>query len=66
MQVNQLIAQGQWYRLVSCTFLHGNLLHLFTNCQAREEPCSVPSTRLLQPHGRSNRTLPMTADNEHE
>lgn len=33
-KVNQLIAQGQWYRLVSCTFLHGNLLHLFTNCQA--------------------------------
>lgn len=35
LQANQLIAQGQWYRLVSCTFLHGNLLHLFTNCQVR-------------------------------
>lgn len=33
LQMNPLIAQGQWYRLVSCTFLHANVLHLFTNCQ---------------------------------
>lgn len=33
--MNPLIAQGQWYRLVSCTFLHANVLHLFTNCQVR-------------------------------
>jgi len=30
-KVNDLIAQGQYYRLVSCMFLHGGILHLAVN-----------------------------------
>jgi len=26
-----LVAQGEWYRLVSCAFLHGSVLHIFFN-----------------------------------
>ena len=33
-QINPNIAAGEWYRLVSCTILHANLFHLYTNCSA--------------------------------
>ncbi|WP_449401166.1 rhomboid family intramembrane serine protease [Chryseobacterium wanjuense] len=26
-----LAKEGQWWRLVTCTFLHGGIMHLFTN-----------------------------------
>lgn len=38
-QINQKIAAGQLYRLISCTFLHGGLFHLLCNCK-------VPISRL--------------------
>jgi hypothetical protein len=34
-QINSSVAAGQWYRLITCTVLHGGLLHLFMNCQVR-------------------------------
>lgn len=33
-KINSSVAAGQWYRLITCTVLHGGLLHLFMNCQA--------------------------------
>ena len=30
-KVNELIAQGQYYRLISCMFLHGGIVHLGVN-----------------------------------
>ncbi|MFT5875244.1 MAG: rhomboid protease GluP [Clostridium sp.] len=30
-KVNELIAKGQYYRLISCMFLHGGILHLAVN-----------------------------------
>eukprot|EP00208_Stichococcus_sp_RCC1054_P008445 CAMPEP_0206149880 /NCGR_PEP_ID=MMETSP1473-20131121/38009_1 /ASSEMBLY_ACC=CAM_ASM_001109 /TAXON_ID=1461547 /ORGANISM="Stichococcus sp, Strain RCC1054" /LENGTH=293 /DNA_ID=CAMNT_0053547363 /DNA_START=627 /DNA_END=1509 /DNA_ORIENTATION=- len=33
-KINSKIAAGQLYRLVSCTVLHTNIMHLFINCQA--------------------------------
>lgn len=28
---NQAIEQGQWFRFITCTFLHGGLIHIATN-----------------------------------
>ncbi|MCY6484541.1 rhomboid family intramembrane serine protease [Clostridium aestuarii] len=33
-KVNELIAQGQYYRLITCAFLHGGLIHLLVNMYA--------------------------------
>lgn len=33
-KVNPLIARGQYYRLLTCTFLHGGLIHLALNMYA--------------------------------
>jgi len=30
-KVNRLVAQGEWWRLVSCAFLHGTFSHLLVN-----------------------------------
>lgn len=32
LQVNQLIVAGQYWRLITPAFLHGNLVHLAINC----------------------------------
>ncbi|GJQ15443.1 hypothetical protein GpartN1_g7234.t1 [Galdieria partita] len=31
-KVNELISSGQWYRLLTPIFLHGNIAHLMVNC----------------------------------
>lgn len=33
-KVNSSVAAGEWYRLITCTMLHGGPLHLFMNLQA--------------------------------
>jgi rhomboid protease GluP len=33
-KVNRLVYQGEWWRLITSTFLHGGLLHLFLNGSA--------------------------------
>lgn len=32
VKYNPAIASGQWWRLITPAFLHGNLMHLFVNC----------------------------------
>lgn len=33
-KINSGVAAGEWYRLITCTMLHGGPLHLLMNCQA--------------------------------
>jgi len=47
-QVNQLIAAGQLWRLVTPALLHGGLLHLFVNCYSLND-LGPAAERLLGP-----------------
>lgn len=49
LQVNSCVSAGEWYRLITCTMLHGGPLHLLMNCQVPSAPHQLRRTLMTIP-----------------